>query len=91
MSRYIDADALYKVVTERYSDITAGSYPYNYVAFDMANLVKKAPTADVVEVVRCKDCVFRLQDDVCGRYYCELDDSYVGETDYCSRGERREQ
>jgi hypothetical protein len=50
MSRYIDADALYKVVTERYSDITAGSYPYNYVAFDMANLVKKAPTVDAVEV-----------------------------------------
>ena len=50
MSRYIDADALYEVVTEKYYDIGAGSYPYNIVAYDMAKLVKNAPTADVVEV-----------------------------------------
>lgn len=44
----------------------------------------------MVEVVRCKDCVFRLKDDV-GRAYCDLGDFYVGDTDYCSRGERRDE
>lgn len=41
---------------------------------------------NAVEVVRCEDCVYRLKDDV-GRGFCELGDFYVGETDYCSRGE----
>lgn len=92
MSRYIDADALYKVVTERYSDITAGSYPYNYVAFDMANLVKKAPTADVVEVVRCKDCKY-WQDNNGGYPHEECrwgKEETPDADDYCSFGERRE-
>ncbi len=47
-----------------------------------------APTVDAVPVVRCKDCKWRLQDEV-GRNCCELIGCYVGETDYCSRGERR--
>ncbi len=48
MARYIDADELYKEVTEKYRDITAGQYPFNIVAFDMAQLVKNAPTVNVV-------------------------------------------
>ena len=48
---YIEREALYKEVTERYCDITAGAYPFNIVAYDMAKLVKNAPAADVVEVV----------------------------------------
>lgn len=48
MARYIDADELYETVTKKYSDIVAGCYPYNIVAYDMARLVKEAPTADVV-------------------------------------------
>lgn len=47
MPRYIDADELYETVTKKYSDIVAGCYPYNIVAYDMARLVKEAPTADV--------------------------------------------
>lgn len=98
MRRYIDADALYKVVTEKYYDITAGCYPYNIVAYDMARLVKNAPTADVVEVVRCKDCSYA---DILpsGLYRCRLHSVYsmfgnsifnVIAEDYCSRAERSE-
>lgn len=46
--RYIDADELYETVTKKYSDIVAGCYTFNIVAYDMARLVKEAPTADVV-------------------------------------------
>ena len=49
--RLIDADALYVEVTEKYKDICGGCYPFNIVAYDMAQLVKNAPTIDAVEVV----------------------------------------
>lgn len=100
MSRYIDADALYKVVTEKYYDITAGCYPYNIVAYDMAQLVKNAPTADVVEVVRCKDCRHwnnegydSILESAFGECRKSFEDYHCCETtegDYCSYGERRE-
>ena len=62
MPRYIDADELYEIVTKKYSDIVAGSYPYNIVAYDMARLVKNAPTADVVPKAE-----FDALDDECSR------------------------
>lgn len=44
--RLIDADALYKKVTEKYCDIVAGRYPFNIVAYDMAEMVKNSPTVE---------------------------------------------
>lgn len=53
-------------------------------AFDA---LKAVPTADAVEVVRCKDCneyqsKFR---------WCRLHDGEMQEMDYCSYGERNEE
>ncbi len=87
MSRYIDADALYEVVTEKYYDIGAGSYPYNIVAYDMAKLVKNAPAADVVEVVRCKDCIHSSDYGKICHYSVGRD---VSPDHYCGYGERSE-
>lgn len=47
------------------------------------------PTVDAVEVVRCKDCKWRQQDEV-NRNFCGLGDFYCGDTDFCSRGERKD-
>lgn len=50
-------------------------------------------TADVVEVVRCKDCKY-FYDNSCDSlelYYCTIDPYYQPETgkyDFCSYGER---
>lgn len=55
--------------------------------------IRRAPTVDAVEVVRCKDC--RWYKDV-GTYYRLMDCtistglSEPDEDDYCSYGERRE-
>ncbi len=49
------------------------------------------PVADVVEVVRCKDCQFRGNDLCAMTYYSEYAGCYVDETedcDFCSYGER---
>lgn len=57
---------------------------------DLRQAIKAVPTADVVEVVRCKDCIHLRIKDLCFGY-CKL--KMVGEVkpyDFCSYGERKE-
>lgn len=81
MSRYIDADALLNRMPD--------DLPYKA---SVKRVVMQAPPADVVEVVRCKDCkhCIRLKD---GGSQCERIDGLLmtKPTDYCSYGKRREQ
>lgn len=106
MSRYIDADAL---ESELFRDGIAGiflNYPRRtkFTIGEIRGMLKNeriAPTADVVEVVRCKDCQHwkntsydTVTEDHWGECrkplgdyrYCE-----TAENDYCSYGERREE
>ena len=62
---------------------------------DAMLLIEDIPTADVVEVVRCKDCQCYEMD---VEYYggghkdiCRLFKRQTYHDDYCSYGERREQ
>lgn len=52
---------------------------------------KEKALADIVEVVRCKDCIFASVED--GKIKCH--NTYgllvTEETEYCSRGRRREE
>ena len=55
--------------------------------------IEHLPAADVVEVVRCRDCKHWLKDvagctDFVGR--CEFANYMVGATGYCSYGERKD-
>ena len=92
MAEYIEREALYKEVTEKYHDINGGQYPFNVVAYDMAQLVKSAPTADVVEVVRCSKCkhwggvTFGF---ICRKFSGENTKICMHADDFCSCGERR--
>ena len=94
MSRYIDADALKQSIP-----MYQGEYPIMMRAVRTA--IDAAPTADVVEVVRCKDCKFNVanmeidendetdysgKDIVCSYFMTDG----MEENDYCSRGKRRE-
>lgn len=53
----------------------------------------KSPTADAVEVVRCKDCKYCV-DLIMGGLWCEHPDNRnplgCRPNDYCNDGERRE-
>ena len=51
-------------------------------------VLNNVPRVDAVEVIRCKDCKWRQQDDV-NRNFCGLGDFYCGENDFCSRAERK--
>lgn len=60
---------------------------------DAIDLVEDAPTADVVEVVRCKDCVNSkpwYADKIRCLFWCESS-SAVDKNGFCSYGERKEQ
>ena len=64
---------------------------------DCIGYVESAPAADVVEVVRCKDCVWReirgLPGTVgrCENPHNGLWNEYTYACDYCSYGERKEE
>ena len=49
----------------------------------------KQSTVDVVEVIRCKDCVNRVEFDT-NKFHCELTGYYCGEKGYCSDGTPKE-
>lgn len=89
MSRYIDRDVFLKKI-EHFSlshGTTLGKH--SGVADEIIDILMAQPTADVVEVVRCRDCKYFLTDD--DTMYCEratgLDQ--ILPDDFCSYGERR--
>ena len=46
--------------------------------------LERLPSADAVEVVRCKDCKWSHP------YQCAFVRTYIRKDDYCSRGERKD-
>lgn len=89
MSRYIDADALTKKfgsLMKRYAaqGRTEVAQDYNWVC----TVLDAAPTADVVEVVRCRDCREYTPVEG-GKPLCALHSIGVSYDDFCSYAERR--
>lgn len=89
MSRYIDADWL----AQKFNEILDNPKEYDKPIHDMLRELYFAPSADVVEVVRCKDCKYaRIED---GEIACQLDDGEVHRpqwqlNDFCSYGKRKD-
>lgn len=87
MPRYIDAEKLEK-------DGWSASRTYRQDATTTVYETKKMtdfPTADVVEVVRCKDCKYHEYEQI-GMVYCPaVVGGWVENDWYCKGGERREE
>lgn len=92
MSKYINADELYKTIRAKMRSCDTDT-DYNrgiQQGFDFAlSIIRNQPSADVVEVIRCKDCKYysTANGGGCERpnnwlMFAELDD-------YCSYAERR--
>ena len=74
MSRYIDREVLLKNLKR---------FAPEHLTQLIVSLIEKQPTADVVEVVRCKDCTEWDKDEYeCSHWYGFRED------DYCSYGAR---
>ena len=79
--RYIDADALIQL------GLKDGAYEYVSV-----QEIAEMPTADVVEVVRCKDCIHAKQHSYAPaecQWYCTASLQYHSDRFFCACGERR--
>jgi hypothetical protein len=82
MPRYIDAEKLIKKIFP-VGLVDGGNYTINAKAVKCA--IDHVPTADVVEVVRCKDCKHYIAEDLhCRKHFC-----IFGPDAYCSYGERK--
>lgn len=91
------------MATEWKSQQSAGDYRLQFQTGDKKKykFVEKAAqmavdgkrTADVVEVVRCRNCIhFKTDTDYCkehNRGYCEWDRTIKARKHYCSYGERK--
>jgi hypothetical protein len=88
MARYIDADKLTNEIDEwldSVGNVLVGKGMSYYG--ELLGCIEDTPTADVVEVVRCKDCkyydVYRLE---CHNPY---HNGIINCEGYCSYGERK--
>ena len=95
MPRYIDADALKDRMLNYYECVNADTSKSNYkgetlMNYEVADMIEdcidNAPTADVVEVVRCKDCRHR---NPIGEK-CLKDNIWHGLDGFCNFGERKQ-
>ena len=76
MSRYINREDLLKNLKQ---------FAPEHLTPLIVTLIEKQPTADVVEVVRCKDCTEWDKDEYeCSHWYGFRED------DYCSLGARKD-
>ena len=106
MARYIDADAVEKRIADYY-DAQLRSFPSSRGKEKLLllgginygrNVVRDAPTADVVEVVRCEKCkhcdfyypVKPIDGEAIGAYFCKVLERYTNPTNFCRYGERKE-
>jgi hypothetical protein len=89
MTRYIDAEKLNKKLQYIFK-----TYGVSAVIRNKINNALSASTADVEEVVRCKDCIY-YQANCCFNRQWDFESSteipLVRENDFCSYGERKPQ
>ncbi len=94
MRRYIDAERLNKEVLASWDKDThktlEASRVHRQEHHHLMRIIEKQPTADVVEVVRCKDC---KESEICPDtlLWCNQWERLVPPKGFCHCGERREE
>ena len=97
MSEYIERDVVIDDIGDLFTicyETLPNEYGHHFIVEKELqthlDFVRKLPAADVVEVVRCKDCKYYVKPSRFG--YCDRHSAGVRVTqrDYCSWGERKE-
>lgn len=99
MKRYINANALIQDIERSRANNehnnAIASQTHNAEHRHFIKMVLDQPTADVVEVVRCKDCIYSFMS-ITGEtvLYCDMypSDDHLGwdKDHYCGCGERKD-
>ena len=89
MTKYVDREKV-KEMFNRYFHNLQGSEAQILVC-DMKQAFLELPTADLVRIVRCKDCIHRdPEDKKCDCSFQAKGGIFpMGDDDFCSYGERR--
>ena len=84
MTEYIKREY---AIEEIMSEPTDAHYPQWY-----AEKIKSIPAADVVLVVRCRECRYRFRNNGNDKSGCPIIDTniWMDDDDFCSHGERKE-
>lgn len=95
MAEYRDRKAAISLIKQYGMDaIDGGRYSLDTVddCIELGNSIKALPAADVVPVVRCKDCRYLVNATVNsnGFLICYVNDMEIAPDDFCSYGERKE-
>ena len=102
MAEYIEREALMKnfcgydlTKCVKYGNESAEQQHDSYstmMMYEIADEIEDAPTADVVSVIRCKECKQGEVDDpdFPDQYYCHAGCGWNNGDFYCSYGERKE-
>ena len=96
MSDYISREDATKVICEwgvRQERIGRYAVTIHELKQNTADMLDELPAADVVSVVRCRDCEAWQTDwnpSIPDRHYCAVMDSMMKADDFCSYGERKE-
>ena len=97
MAEYIEREKAIAICQSYYEHcLETHDYCGDSVAYDIRTNIQGLPTADVVPVVRCKDCKhgdFYCNSILCGNahapWYNDEFDALMELDDYCSYGERQ--
>ena len=96
MAKYSDVIALMRTLSTMYKEPTSAkdymTIGYNKAVADAVVTVHRQPAADVVEVVRCKECSSRsIVPNSDGHYWCnQWYASVFYENGYCYKAQRSE-
>lgn len=85
MTDYINRDRLLKQAV----DCTKLAQQQPHLMVVDLSCVLEAPSEDVQEVVRCKDCVYWTEEGRCEPMENGLTLGYISGVDFCSYGEKR--
>lgn len=97
MAEYIEREKLFEAVKDK--AITQFDWSEKVDLEEFEEVLLNIPSADVVEVVRCKDCrYYEPKNSIGSQGICncgEMEMNYGGEfyplhTDFCSYGEKKE-
>lgn len=87
---YIDREKALSICQKYYLHcLEMHDFSGDSIADDIQTDIQNLPTADLVEVVHCKNCKYLMFSD----FYGECSKGYMGivsPDDYCSRGERKD-
>lgn len=92
MAEYINREAFLQALEETEYDISPAYEPDGFTFNRVYEVVESIPAADVVPVVRCKDCKYLANATVNsnGFLICHVNDMEIAPEDFCSYGECRE-